>query len=325
MHYIKWNSEEVELLKNLYPKIRVKDLVCRFPHRNADTIVAKALNLGLPSAKTWQKDEDNILKKYFIDTARDELLKMLPKRTWKAIMAQGERLGLKRKRDKPRLMINENYFKKWSSNMAYILGFTLADGCIIRGTYKGYSDSLKFGVQLLDIDILKKIKNEFIAEHKLSIVKNAVHFSISSQTIVNDLKRLGISYCKSLNENLPVIPKKYIKDFIRGIVDGDGGIGIDKKGQPVFMICGGEKIMIFIRDYFLNKMQVYSKVGRRGYSGLQKNFLYEIKYKSSSALKILNYLYTNSCLYLDRKYKLAKRCLEIKIKERKNFNGWRHV
>lgn len=325
MHYIKWSSAEIELLKNLYPHTRVKNLVDKFPNRNADTIVIKALSLGLPSAKTWQIEEDEILKKYFIEAAKEELLKLLPKRTWKAIMARGERSGLKRKRAKPRLMVNENYFKHWSANMAYLLGFILADGCIIRGTYNGYSDSLKFGVQLKDKDILEKIKKELQASHKLSIVKNAVHFCIASQTLVNDLKKLGISYRKSLNESLPIVPKKYLIDFIRGIVDGDGGIRIDKKGQPVFMVCGGEKVITFIRDYFLNELEVYSKVGKREYSELQKNYLYDLVYKSSSALKIIKHLYTGSCLFLDRKYKLTRKCLKIKIKERKNFDGRRHV
>lgn len=326
MHYIKWNAAEIKLLKNLYPKIRVKDLIEKFPNRNKETIVAKALNIGLLSAKLWQPKENKVLKRYFPEATKEELLKLLPKRTWSAIMAQGERLGLKRKRDKPRLAVNEDYFKCWSQNMAYILGFILADGCIIQGTYKGYSDSLKFGVQLSDRDILEKIRKELKAEHKLSIIKNAVHFCITSQTLVNDLKRLGISYRKSLNENLPTIPKQYEKDFIRGIVDGDGGIQIDRKGQPVIGVCGGKTVVTFIRDFFLKNMQVYSSVGRRSYSKQQKNFLYEIRYKSSSALKVILYLYDNkACLYLDRKYKLAKRCSKIKIKERKSFDGRRHI
>ena len=322
MQYTKWGYKEVERLKNLYPTVRVKDLLDKFPNRNADTIVAKALSLSLPSAKTWQLEEDKILKKYFAKATRDELSKLLPKRTWKAIMAQGERLGLRRKRDKPKLTVNENYFKKWSFNMAYILGFILADGCIIQGTYKGYSDSLKFGVQLSDIDILEKIKKELKSEHKLSIIKNAAHFCIASQTLVDDLKKLSISYRKSLNENLPVVPKKYIKDFIRGIVDGDGSIGIDKKGSPSIGVSGGKIVLTFIRDYFLKNMQLYSTVGKRSYSEQQKNFLYDIRYKSNTALKIIAYLYNNACLYLDRKYTLARRCSELKIAERRNFHKW---
>ena len=88
------------------------------------------------------------------------LLFLLPKRSKTAIWAQGERLGLKQNRNYPRLAVNEDYFKKWSSEMAYILGFILADGCIIEGTHKGYSGALKFGVHPKDIDILEKIKKQ---------------------------------------------------------------------------------------------------------------------------------------------------------------------
>lgn len=323
MEYKKWTFEEVELLKNLYPKFRVRDIVNKFPDRNVDTIVAKALGLGLPSAKLWHKKEDEILKKHFSKATKELLLELLSGRSWKAIVAQGERLGLKRKRDKPRLEVDENYFSTWSSNMAYILGFILADGCIIKGTYRGYSDSLKFGVQLSDIDVLNKIKKELKSEHKISIIKNAAHFCISSQKIVDDLKKRGISYRKSLNEILPSVPAKYIPDFIRGIVDGDGGMRIDKKGHPSISVCGGEKVIYFIRDYFLDNMQLYSKVSRITYSQLYKNYLYEIRYKSNTALKIIAHIYNDgNYLYLNRKYQLAKKCLELKIRERKNINRW---
>ncbi len=325
MTYKKWTFEEVELLKSFYPTTRVKDLIEKFPNRNKATIVIKALSLSLSSAKLWQSKEDGILKRHFNDESVEKLLTLLPHRSWKAIIARGERLGLSRKRDKPRLRVNEEYFKSWSNNMAYVLGFILADGCIIKGTYKGYSDSLKFGVQLSDIDILEKIKKELKAEHKISLVKNAAHFCISSQILVNALKKLSIFYRKSLNEHLPNVPAQYVKDFIRGIVDGDGGMRIDKKGQPSVGVCGGEKVLLFIRGHFLEELGVYSKIGRRSYSRQYNNFLYEIRYKSTSALKILAYLYYSGCLSLNRKYKLANKCLEIKIKERKNFSGKKHL
>lgn len=326
MKYTKWSVEEVNLLKELYPNVRVKYLINKFPNRNAGTIVARALSLGLSSAKLWKQQENEILKRCFANTAKDELLSLLPKRTWTAIVAQGERLELKRKIDKPKLAINEDYFKSWSSNMAYILGLILADGCITEGTYKGYSDSLKFGFKLSDIEIIEKIKKELKAEHKISINKNSARFSIVSQKLVSDLKKLGISYRKSLNEKIPKVPNKYVKDFIRGVIDGDGSIMIDKKGYPVVMACGGEKTMDFIRTHFFHNLDVYSKIGRRKYSQKCANFLCEIRYKSNSALKVLSYLYNNEgCLYLDRKYKLAKRCLEIKIKERKNHHKWEFI
>ena len=317
--YKHWTKKEISDLKKYYPTRWVKELAVLFPNRTKATIVAKALELKLPSAKLWQQKENNILKKYFSLVHIEKLLEFLPRRSKTAIWAQGERLGLKQNRNHSRLGVNEDYFKKWSSNMAYILGFTLADGCIVHGTYKGYSDSLKFGVQKRDTDILEKIKKELDSDHKISVCKEANHFSITNQTIVNDLKKLGIKYRKSLRETVPNVPKKYIKDFIRGIIDGDGSIHFDKRNYPTISVCGGENTITFIQDYFLSKFAIYSKISK-----CKKNnecqFIFYIAYRCNSAKTLIRYLYNDSNLYLERKFKLAQKAIKTKIKYRKSYS-----
>ena len=323
--YKYWSHKEVSLLKKYYPKLRVKDLVSMFPNRNKATIAVKALSLGLPSAKLWQPKENNILRKYFAEASIEELLKLLPKRSRSAILAQGERLGLKRKTDKPRLKINEDYFKKWSSNMAYILGFIFADGNITKITHNGSSDKLGFGQNKKDIDILRKIKQEFSAEQTLSIGKKYVHFSVHSQIIVDDLKKLEVTYRKSFRKSpgkIPDIPQKYIQDFIRGIVDGDGSINFNKKGRqkgcPNLSICGRKEIMAFIKNHFFSKFNIYSKITQPKKNGKLSNVFY-IAYRSNSAKTLINYLYNNAGLYLERKFRLAKQSSETKIRPRRNY------
>ena len=263
--YKYWSLEEVSLLKKFYSKLIVRKLAKMFPNRTRGTIVVKAFSLGLPSAKLWQPKENDILYKNFAEASEEKLLKFLPKRSWSAILAQGERLALKRKIDKPRLKVNEDYFKKWSPNMVYILGFIFADGGIVKVTHNGSSDKLGFGQNKKDIDILRKIKQELSAEQALSLSGNYVHFSIFSQVIVDDLKRLGVSYRKSFRKSrgeIPNIPQKYIRDFIRGIVDGDGSIHFDKRDYPTLSICGRKEVMAFIRDHFLSKFNIYSKISQ---------------------------------------------------------------
>lgn len=303
---MKWSNEEVVLLDGLYKHIQLKDLAEKFPNRTKATIVAKALSLGLPSAKLWQPEEDRILKIFFSNASKEELVKLLPKRSWVAIIARGERLDLKRFVSKPRRRVNENYFKEWTVEMAYILGFILTDGCIIKGSYKGYSDSLKLGVQLCDVDILEKIKKELNSDHKITIVKNAAHFSISSQIIVNDLKKLGIAYRKSLKEGAITIPEIYIKDFIRGVIDGDGGISINNSNYPTLRLCGSRELVTFVRDYFFTKFNTFVKLSESQYS---LGILYDIKYRGRVAVKLADFLYKDSKLYLKRKYQLAMRCI----------------
>lgn len=257
-----WREEEIASLRELYPMRRVKDIVAKFPGRTKATIVAKALSLGLSSAKLWQPREVALLRQYFATEKRQALKQLLFKRSWAAILAHGERLGLKRERATPRLAVNEIYFQRWSPRMAYLLGFIVSDGCIVQGTYKGYSDALKFGVHPQDVDILEKIKYELCAEHVISIAKSAVHLCITSQRIVDDPKGLGITYRKSLREKVPAIPPQYLRDFIRGIVDGDGGISIGPRNYPTLRVCGGKEIVTFIRDHFY-KNSAHIRASRR--------------------------------------------------------------
>lgn len=308
----------MELLKKLYPVLRVKELIKYFPKRNKATIAAKALNLGLKSAKLWHLDEDKLLKRRFANASKDELLKLFPRRTWSAITAQGERLGIKRERKRPRLKVNEDYFNQWSPNMAYVLGFTLSDGCIVKGMYKGYSDALKFGVQLKDKDILEKIKKELKSEHSISVSKNAAYFCITSQKLVDSLKRLSVTYQKSLKEQVPQIPLLYKKEFIRGLIDGDGGISFDNRQHPTLRLCGSMDIVGFVQKYFLNKFKAYSKIGRKSKNPSENKYLYHISYRSNTAKKLILHLYYKAQIYLNRKYHLAMKCRHLNIKVRNN-------
>ena len=116
-----WTVEEFKLLKELYPRVRVRDLVGRFPKRTKPTIVAKAMSLNLPSAKLWQPNENKIIRNYFYSVSEEDLIQMLPKRSWLAIMAQGERLGIKRKMIQ-KALAGDNTMLIWlSKNM---LGFS---------------------------------------------------------------------------------------------------------------------------------------------------------------------------------------------------------
>jgi len=317
--YRYWTSREIILLKESYPKIRLKNLAKLFPKRSKATIAAKALSLKLPSAKLWKKEENCVLNRLFFASSAQKIQKLLPKRSWLSILAQGERLGLVRKRNVPRVKINENYFRKWSARMAYLLGYILADGCIIKGTYKGYSGALKFGVQKRDVDILEKIKKELKSGHVISFNKNAAYLCITSQKIVDNLRKLGIIYRKSLREKIPKVPHRFVKDFIRGIVDGDGGVALGKDGYPQLSVCGGWKTMKFIRNHFLKKLKTYSKISRLTKSKDGKHYLCSIGYRTNSAKTLIKYLYVSAPLYIDRKLEEAKKCMRVKIKHQPKY------
>lgn len=116
--------------------------------------------------------------------------------------------------------LNEDYFKTWSNNMAYILGFFVADGVVAK-------DSPYISFSQKDKEILEDIKKELNSEQPLSQnKKTGVYlFTINSKILKHDLMELhGITPNKSLNVKFPFVPDKYLSHFIRGYFDGDGCI-----------------------------------------------------------------------------------------------------
>ncbi|PEE06778.1 LAGLIDADG family homing endonuclease [Bacillus pseudomycoides] len=114
--------------------------------------------------------------------------------------------------------LNEDYFKRWSNTMAYILGFFIADGVITKDN-QTVSISQKESAILEDIKI-KLNSNQLLYKNKNTGV---YMLNLNSKIMKNDLINLhGIMPCKSYDVQFPFVPKEYLHHFIRGYFDGDG-------------------------------------------------------------------------------------------------------
>ena len=122
----------------------------------------------------------------------------------------------------PRPKVNTKFFNRWSPDMAYILGFIFADGCLVehRNGYHGLDITSK------DLQLLRLIKERLDAEHKISRKERGYHIQIRNQEIYNSLLRLGLTPRKSKTIKFPIIPKRHSSHFIRGLFDGDGSVMI---------------------------------------------------------------------------------------------------
>lgn len=124
--------------------------------------------------------------------------------------------------------INKDFFKVWSHDMAYVLGFFAADGYITHNK-RGASF---WSIEITDKKLLMSIRHAVESDHTISMRKRSdtskisYRLQIGNKEMVNDLSFLGFNSRKAFNLSTPDIPEKYISDFIRGYFDGDGNVWV---------------------------------------------------------------------------------------------------
>lgn len=212
---------------------------------------------------------------------------------------------------------NKNFFKRWSSNMAYILGFLFADGNIIKTKRNTHFTSF----YTADYNLLFDIRESINSNHKISerkTITGVVYvMQIGSKELFNDLVKLGLTPNKARRMELPKIPKEYIGDFIRGYFDGDGNIWsglINKKRKTptsVLMIAFTCASKSFLEKLFL----VIKKEGINGGSifMIKNKACSRLQYSTLDALKIYKIMYNKDYkLFLGRKKSVFDKFVEMR-------------
>lgn len=119
---------------------------------------------------------------------------------------------------------DKNFFKTWSSDMAYILGFLYADGNVV----KTKRDTHFVALYSADRDILEAVLNCFQSDHKLSkrssLTGDVYRIQIGSKEWFADLGLLGLTPNKTKRMLLPFVLGEFFGDFVRGYFDGDGNV-----------------------------------------------------------------------------------------------------
>lgn len=125
---------------------------------------------------------------------------------------------------------NHSYFKTWSEEMAYFLGFICADGHIAVSKNK-----LMIQIHIKDEYILKNFIKFLSYEGHLYYSKNynLCNLQITSKEITQDLLNFGLTRQKSKELKwIEQIPDQFISHFARGYFDGDGHIGLSQAHNP---------------------------------------------------------------------------------------------
>ncbi len=210
--------------------------------------------------------------------------------------------------------VNKNFFKKWSNEMAYVLGFFAADGYITH-TKRGTNF---WGIQITDKKLLYTIRNTIDSDHIISKrirpdKKSTIYrLQIGSKEMVEDLSNLGFCARKSNNINIPNIPKKYIADFIRGYFDGDGNVWVGyvhkERKTPLYVMQ--VSFTSISKKFLISLQKVLHEKGLLGGSIIThktKNYS-RLSFVSKDSLKIFKIMYNReTSLLLKRKKDVFER------------------
>lgn len=194
---------------------------------------------------------------------------------------------------------NFNKIKTDSHDKYYWLGFLGADGAIVNNTVNIELKSIdashleKFNAFMENTNPIKFRTNNLNVE--------SVKIQINSYELVEYLKQYNIYQNKSKTFEIPEdkIPKEYLMDFIRGLIDGDGCIRINNHQQISFSFCSGNKKCV---EQVKKILGLDNKI-------TQDKYTYHIQVTGNiKAKNILDKIYANSNdnNRLERKYCIYK-------------------
>jgi hypothetical protein len=227
------------------------------------------------------------------------------------------------RRNTLKYFVNEKFFDKRTSQMAYILGFAFADGNI-------YKTSLSWDIQKRDLNILEKINKVLSSNYPIKERRETSYrLRINNQILIAGAISKGLLPKKSLRLIFPNVPRKFLRHFIRGYLDGDGWIilRLGRNEIDVGFVCGNKSFLKNLSNVIASGTSVKGRVREKNKITLRgvksKTFLME--YYSSNAFLVADWLYDNlnsDDVYLDRKYMKY-----LKAKELNNYlkSGTRKV
>lgn len=163
--------------------------------------------------------------------------------------------------------------------------------------------------------------------------------SMRSDKLVDDLIKLGCTSKKTFDIKFPsfdVVPHNLIRHFIRGYFDGDGSISCSKRKSSSKLrdfylhfsitFTGTYDFILPLKDFLINNIVNFTGDIRNRWDNNTNNCTLAID-GNNIIEKILDWLYGDSSIYLERKYEkylLLKNEIKIKNEVKKYADSHRN-
>lgn len=228
--------------------------------------------------------------------------------------AESTRGVFNKKRTKPiykkrKYTIDENVFSSINNDSAWVLGLIVSDGCLNK-------ECNKWSICQKDSEILEKIKIIIKTNRPITHRRNPgfangndiYQLCVQNTKQTHDLVNIGLTPNKSKTATFPSVDDCFKWDVIRGILDGDGWIGFDRKQRYSVGWCGSKDIIHFIGNFIDNYLDD-NKIKPK-----QSGNIWVIKFSKKQHVKqILDLIYKNSHVNnrMNRKYERYLSFLEV--------------
>ena len=201
--------------------------------------------------------------------------------------------------------------------MAYVLGFVVADGCVIKRKNRKHSYFLnitnKEKKHLENIGMTLGWQGGLGAKHGgYTSKKNYYYIQSCSREICEDLIALGVKPHKTHSLEPIKVPRNYFSDFVRGFFDGDDSVYIYiVNGTPRIKASFYNPKFSFSTDLNQRICQYLGIFPKTIHQQMKKGAnipLYYINFYIDDCEKFHDFMYShNPSLYLPRKRKIFEK------------------
>lgn len=290
------------------------------------TVYAYASNLGVTSNQRWEKEKDEIIRRY----QAGEAIKSISREfghfqgsTMRKLVGWGVQIRTPTE-SKAKYDYDTTFFAAIDTHeKAYWLGFIYADGNVYLSE-DGYKHVFQVCLAAKDHGHLDKLKSALKDERPMYMDRGNQRYMINSIPFTKDLVALGVIPRKSLDMAFPApdqVPHQFLNSFILGYFDGDGSISVQSKVWGFNMIgtwsfltgCQDRLILSGLHKTKLSseKRKGDGKLAYLSYGGTYYNDS-DGKYafrRKDALVKLYRYLYADSPVWLDRKRNLFETAL----------------
>jgi hypothetical protein len=193
-----------------------------------------------------------------------------------------------------------SFFRAWSAEMAYVLGYWWADGYMRHRKDTG-AHLIEFAsIDRGHLELIARTLGEAASLRRISGPSLCYEIEFCSKEMYHDLLVLGGMPNKSNVIGFPNIPSELLAHFVRGFVDGDGTLAWNGD-RPVLQIYSGSKLLLERMAFAIEQ-----QTGIPAPNVAANRTLWYLKWSTIRAKCLAVWLYVeNPGLALDRKAVIA--------------------